>query len=185
MSYIVPQYGFSSAAWDPPKWSADPELIGSVETVSATFTSAALEGSGYDYRHDFSGVIGLTASYREDGELLIYNRGDKQRGFAICLRCGYSDSEVDLGQGRVGLPRDFEFHAHLNSTKEMIRCWKNNSTPSVLRNQTLAAREVTDVLLLDFSSCLEIVRQTIFWSPRWAMDYTGQQPRYCNLMDAK
>ena len=154
MSYLIPQYGFSSAAWDPPKWSADPELIGNVETISATFTPAALEGSGYDHKFDFSGVTGLTASYREDGELLIYNRGDKQCGFAICLRCGYSDSEVNLGQGRVGLPRDFEYHAHLNSTKETTRCWQANSTPSVLRNQTLAAREITDVLLLDFSGCL-------------------------------
>ena len=53
MPYIVPQYGFSSAAWDPPKWSADPELVGSVETVSATFTPAALEGSGYAHIRRF------------------------------------------------------------------------------------------------------------------------------------
>ena len=44
--YLVPQYGFSSAAWDPPKWSTDQELVGSVETVSATFTPAALAPSG-------------------------------------------------------------------------------------------------------------------------------------------
>lgn len=151
--YIVPQYGFSSAAWDPPKWSADPELVGSVETVSATFTPAALEGSGYAHIGDFGGVSGLTASYREDGELLIYNRGDKQCGFAICLSCGYSDSEIKPGQGRVGLPGDFERHARLNSPKETAQCWRANSA-LVLRNQTLAAREVTDVLLLDFSRCL-------------------------------
>ena len=151
--YIVPQYGFSSAAWDPPRWSTDPELVGSVETVSATFTPASLEGSGYIHRDDLGGVSGLTASYREDGELLIYNRGDKRRGFAICLRCGYSDSEIKPGQGRVGLPEDFEDHARLNSPNETRRCWNVKSAP-VLRNQTLAAREVTDVLLLDFSKCL-------------------------------
>lgn len=151
--YIVPQYGFSSAAWDPPRWSTDPELVGSVETVSATFTPASLEGSGSIHRDDFGEVTGLIASYREDGELLIYNRGDKRCGFAICLRCGYSDSEIKPGQGRVGLPEDFEDHARLNSPKETRRCWNAKSTP-VLRNQTLAAREVTDVLLLDFSKCL-------------------------------
>ena len=154
MPYIVPQYGFSSAAWDPPRWSTAPELVGSVETVSATFTPAALEGSGYIHRDDFSGVTGLIASYREDGELLIYNRGDKQCGFAICLRCGYSDSETKHGQGRVGLPGDFEDHARLNSPSETRRCWTATSAAPVLRNQTLAAREVTDVLLLDFSKCL-------------------------------
>lgn len=158
--YIVPQYGFSSAAWDPPKWSTDPELVGSVETVSATFTPASLEDSGYIPRDDFGGVTGLSASYREDGELLIYNRGDKRRGFAICLRCGYSDSEIEHGQGRVRLPEDFENHARLNSPKDTSRCWSAKSTP-VLRNQTLAAREVTDVLLLDFSRCLGVRRTDI------------------------
>ena len=153
MPYIVPQYGFSSAAWDPPKWSADPELVGSVETVSATFTPAALEGSGYTQLDDFGGVTRLTASYREDGELLIYNKGDKQCGFAICLSCGYSDSEIKYGQGRVDLPVDFERHARLNSPRETPPCWRTNAAP-VLRNQTLAAREITDVLLLDFSGCL-------------------------------
>ena len=124
-----------------------------METVSATFTPASLEGSGSIHRDDFGEVKGLIASYREDGELLIYNRGDKRCGFAICLRCGYSDSEIKPGQGRVGLPEDFEDHARLNSPKETRRCWNAKSAP-VLRNQTLAAREVTDVLLLDFSKCL-------------------------------
>ena len=152
--YLVPQYGFSSAAWDPPKWSTDQELVGSVETVSATFTPAALEGSGYTRQEDFGGVEGLTAFYREDGELLIYNRGDKECGFAICLSCGYSDSEIKYGEGRVGLPSDFGSHAPLNSPRYTRRCWRANVVPPVLRNQTLAAREVTDVLLLDFSQCL-------------------------------
>ena len=152
--YIVPQYGFSSAAWDPPKWSTDQELVGSVETVSATFTPAALEGSGYTLQEDFATVEGLTAFYREDGELLIYNRGDKERGFAICLSCGYSDSETKYGDGRVELPTDFENHAPLNNPRYTRRCWRANTAPPVLRNQTLAAREVTDVLLLDFSKCL-------------------------------
>ena len=96
---------------------------------------------------------GLTAFYREDGELLIYNRGDKECGFAICLSCGYSDSEIKYGEGRVDLPSDFGSHAPLNSPRYTRRCWRANVVPPVLRNQTLAAREVTDVLLLDFSQC--------------------------------
>ena len=58
----LPQYGFSSAAWDPPKWSTDQELVGSVETVSATFTPAALEGSGYTRQEDFGEWRGLRLS---------------------------------------------------------------------------------------------------------------------------
>ena len=157
MPYIVPQYGFSSAAWDPPKWNATPALVGSVETVSA-FAPAALERPGYISRVDFGGLKGLTAFYREDGELLIYNKGDQQCGFAICLSCGYSDSEIKHGQGRRDLPRGFEDHSRLNSSKETTSCWKPNIAPPVLRNQTLAAKEVTDVLLLDFSKCLVQLR---------------------------
>ena len=151
--FIIPKHGFSSAGWDPPKWSTAPELVGSVETVSATFTPAA-GGSGEPSIDAFSEVSGLRALYREDGELLVYNTGDKQRGFAVCLRCGYSESETELGEGKMKLPGGFEFHAPLNSVDERWQCWSGNAGPPVLRNQTLAAREVTDVLLLDFSSCL-------------------------------
>ena len=42
----------------------------------------------------------------------------------------------------------------LHRTSESTPCWRANSQPPVLRNQTLAAKEVTDVLLLDFSRCL-------------------------------
>ena len=86
--------------------------------------------------------------------MLIYNRGDKECGFAICLSCGYSDSEIKYGEGRVELPSDFGSHPPLNSPRYTRRCWRANVVPPVLRNQTLAAREVTDVLLLDFSQCL-------------------------------
>ena len=40
------------------------------------------------------GVEGVEARYREDGELLVINRGEKKFGFAICQKCGYADSET-------------------------------------------------------------------------------------------
>ena len=49
VDYIVPQYGFSGATWDPPKWStASPEIVGEVETVPASFTVAADDATRYD-----------------------------------------------------------------------------------------------------------------------------------------
>jgi hypothetical protein len=47
------------------------------------------------------------------------------------------------------LRRGFENHKRINSTR--YKCWTKNAPGSALRNQTLAARETTDVLLMDFS----------------------------------
>ena len=159
-SYIVPQYGFSGATWDPAKWSATtPEIVGEVETVPASFTFTAGE---YPPDDSIGGISGLSAHYREDGELLVYNEGSQKLGFAICLRCGYSDSEHKFGKGAVDLPPGFANHSPLNSQPRQGRwwpCWRSGTVPPVLRNQTLAARETTDVLLLDFSGCLDTKQQ--------------------------
>jgi hypothetical protein len=52
------------------------------------------------------------------------------------------------------LPRGFQSHAPITSTRPWDVCWRDGDTSPVLRNQFLAARETTDVLLLDFSDCL-------------------------------
>ena len=160
VDYIVPQYGFSGATWDPPKWStATPEIVGEVETVPASFTVAAEDAARYD---DLGGVSGLSAHYREDGELLVYNEGDRKLGFAVCLQCGYSASERKTGDGRVNLPPNFAEHIPLSARRNRegrwSRCWRGDQA-SVLRNQTFAARETTDVLLLDFGGCLSTIQQ--------------------------
>ena len=162
VDYIVPQYGFSGATWDPPKWStATPEIVGEVETVPASFTVTAEDAARYD---DLGGVPGLSAHYREDGELLVYNEGGRKLGFAVCLQCGYSASELKPGDGRVNLPPGFAEHIPLNARRNNNgqwlppRCWRRDQA-HVLRNQTLAARETTDVLLLDFSGCLSVAQQ--------------------------
>ncbi|MBI3303574.1 MAG: DEAD/DEAH box helicase [Deltaproteobacteria bacterium] len=151
---LFPKYGFSGAAWDPPKWSTDVERIGSAEAATITFTQQPRSGSVSLAVTDFGGVTGLTARYREDGELLVYNRGEYERGFAICLNCGYAESEQHFGQGAVQMPSGFNSHAPLTATSRWAAtCWRGDDAP-VLRNQVLAARETTDVLLLDFSRCL-------------------------------
>ena len=154
---IFPKYGFSSAAWDPPKWSSDTEYIGEAKTVSQTFTF-------HDddiVTKDFGQVPGVIASYKENGELLVYNDGDREheKGFAICLKCGYADSERHYDTGKINLPSGFEHHRPLFApTREQGHCWRDG-TAFVLRNETMAARQVTDVLLLDFSTCLGDARR--------------------------
>lgn len=162
---LFPKHGFTSAVWDPPHRSIEVERVGRVE--KATITFARKEIGEDEERHDYAGIAGLSARYREDGELLIFNEGtiwdDDQGdndggesgsagcGFAICLKCGYAESERQLGQGRIGLPSGFTTHRRLTDNRMKSYCWNDGEAP-VLRNQTLAARETTDVLLLSFTS---------------------------------
>lgn len=150
---LFPVHGFSSAAWDPPRRSTDVERIGHAETATMSFGQASTPRPEVKEWVNFGGLPGLRVQYRESGELLVYNRGDHNCGFAVCLKCGYAESEQHDGTGTVGLPSSFVNHAPLDRPNPWIRCWSKNEAP-VLRNQVLAARETTDVLLLDFSGCL-------------------------------
>jgi hypothetical protein len=146
-SLLLPHHGFTTAAWDPPRLSTDVERVGTVEQQTITFTT----GATTNRVEPFGDVPGLLALYQEDGELLVYNEGDNRRGFAICTACGYADSERDLASGTQRLPSGFEQHTPLREPDERKRCWKDSQAAPVLRNQTLAAREATDVLMLCFS----------------------------------
>lgn len=56
----------------------------------------------------------------------------------------------------MGLPPSFLGHAPISAAEPWKVCWNNTDqkAPKVLRHQILAAKETTDVMLLDFSSCL-------------------------------
>jgi DEAD/DEAH box helicase domain-containing protein len=151
-NFLLPMHGFSSAAWDPPKVSTSVERVGHTEQATITFVQR--EGADIQKQEPFGGINGLRALYREDGELLVYNAGEYQKGFAICLKCGYTESEKYLGDEKIKLPPGFDRHAPLTATKRDWFCWKKQEMPGVLRNHSLAARQTTNILLLDFSSCL-------------------------------
>jgi hypothetical protein len=171
--FLLPMHGFSSAAWDPPKISTNVERVGHTEQATITFIQR--DGADIQEQEHFGGIVGLRALYREDGELLVYNAGDYQKGFAICLKCGYAESEKNLGDEKMKLPRGFERHAPLTSTKEDSFCWGNHETPGVLRNHALAARQTTDVLLLDFSLCLMHLADNteLLWTLAQALEISG------------
>ena len=153
-SLLFVKHGFTSAAWDPPKWSTDVERVGNAETLCITFRPHS-SPSGHIVDDNFAGVSGLKVDYREDGELLVFNRGENRTGCAICLRCGYSESEPrERGSGKMNLPASFLRHAPITSPKPWDVCWRDGDRTAVLRNHILAARETTDVLLLDFADCL-------------------------------
>jgi hypothetical protein len=169
---LFPKHGFSGAAWDPPKWSYDIERIGKVQTATITFIDPEEQ---LTIERDFGNVKGLRALYREDGELLVYNAGDEQNGFAICLKCGYADSEPKLKKGKASYPAGFETHAPLHEGDEWEKCWKTGTKPE-LRNQTLAARETTDVLMLDFADCpLDSTDEDVMLTVGYALQRAGAQ----------
>ncbi len=147
-SLLFPRHGFTTADWDPPRFSTDTERVGSVKLDSITFS----QGDDQAREESFAGISGLLARYRENGELLVTNRGEHDCGFAICTVCGYADSERRTGQGHDQLPPRFASHLPLyRSAGEP--CWRSGEA-HVLRNQVLAAHQPTDVLLLDFSEVL-------------------------------
>ena len=142
---LVPR-GYTSAVWDPPARGADIHRVGTTAQVTVTFSA----GSDDARFADLGGVPGFAGRYREAGELLTYNAGDKAQGFAICTRCGYAESEKDLGNGRERLATGFVRHQPLHRIRKGA-CWRDDEAP-VLRNQVLAAVQITDVLLLDPSA---------------------------------
>jgi hypothetical protein len=69
------RHGFSTAGWDPPRWDIDVERVGRAETMTVTFHAAGQGVEPLAPQTRYGGIPGLTARYREDGVLLVLNRG--------------------------------------------------------------------------------------------------------------
>lgn len=147
---LFPRHGFTTAAWAPPVWSNDVEVVGETQTQSLSFTPQMPSGQIVE---NFGGINRLQAHYKEDGELTVFNSGANGCGFAICLKCGYADSDERDSKGTLVWPSGFETHAPLYASTDTNKCWKSKEHPA-LREEVLAARERTDVLLVDFSECI-------------------------------
>jgi hypothetical protein len=150
---LFPKHGFSTAAWDPPSRKRSVEMIGEVLTATLTFTGRHSELATAITRNDYGNISGLRIDYRDSGELLVYNKGKFDQGFAICLNCGYADSEQLLGSGQLNLPSGFSDHSDIADPDDKKRCWSAKNV-NVLRNEFLAARQTTDILLFDFAKCV-------------------------------
>jgi DEAD/DEAH box helicase domain-containing protein len=147
---LFPRFGYTTAAWEPMEREISFERVGESKTYPTAFAEV---DSAEDLRNDFGGIPGLVVKYREGAQLLIRNAGEHSCGFALCTRCGYAESEEQPGQdGVVHLPKDFERHASVLSTDPDKPCWPRRGAgqPAVLRNRVIAAREPTDMLLLEW-----------------------------------
>ncbi len=147
--FLFPKHGFTTAAWDPPRFGNDFERVGELEVYTTAFSHP---DQCDPPQGNFGGIEGCTARYREAGDLLLINSGENELGFAICQRCGYAESERREGaNGRVDLPTRFEWHSPLTSPDQRRRCWDEDEAP-VWRNHHLAARQTSNLLKLDFSN---------------------------------
>jgi len=148
MDILLPRFGFCSAAWDPPKRSRNIEVIGQIEQATMTFTQPGDEATVV--KEDFASVHELRAEYREHGELLVFNQGERSLGYAVCLECGFATSEQSLD--REKLPKELIDHRPLFK-RGGARCWQRGNGRH-WRHQILGAREPTDVLFLDLAEAL-------------------------------
>lgn len=150
---VFPRFGYTTAGWEPPRRETDPERVGE-QTVRAPEFAEAGELTPVE---NFGGVKNLRVTYKEESILLVTNTGNDNCGFAICTRCGFAMSEiVEHGEGRMNLPNGFVEHAPVFSTNPNAYCWeKNEQAAPVLRNRVLAARELTDMLLIEWPGATE------------------------------
>ncbi len=147
---LFPRYGYTTAAWEPMEREISFERVGESKAYPIAFTEV---DSTEEVRADFGGVKGLEAKCREGAELLIRNSGENSLGFALCTRCGYADSEKERDQeGIMHLPKYFDEHASIFSEDPAKPCWPRHGggQPAVLRNRVIAAREMTDMLLMQW-----------------------------------
>jgi hypothetical protein len=159
---LFPRFGYTTAAWEPLERETDFERVGESKTYPLAFAGSDTADA---VRNDFGGIVGLTVKYREGAELLIRNAGDSSCGFALCTRCGYAASEEHPDQsGIVNLPDGFEEHASVFSKDPDKRCWRGGGgvQTRVLRNKVIAARELTDMLLVQWPGATTGVRRGVF-----------------------
>ncbi len=144
-SVIFPKHGFTTAAWEHPRLAVKSEREGNVE-----LTTVLVDQQTTRTFESFAGIAGVVAHYFENAELLVWNDADRGHGFAICLRCGYAAAEFQpVGEGRIDLPSRFAMHSPIDQERRRL-CWRDDESP-VLRHRILAARQRTDMLVLDFS----------------------------------
>jgi hypothetical protein len=145
---LFPVFGYTTAVWDPPTWESEQERVGVTQVTASGFLTAPTG----PVIADFAGIVGLSARSYESADLLATNSGQFEHGFAICTKCGFTDSMKSAADDlpRSGEGIDFADHLPLRSKSKGKRCWLKGEE-SVLRHQHLAALHNTDLIEIDLS----------------------------------
>lgn len=144
--------GFSTAMYEPPKRGTSTLTVGPVQRMTVDGLYVADDPLVVNQA---LGVPGVRARYREDAEVWAYHSGEHGEGFAVCLHCGHSQSErqptAEAARKSKGEGEGSELTHDKLTAHRAERCAHG---ATVWRQQHLAARVTTDVLLLDFSQIL-------------------------------
>jgi hypothetical protein len=138
---LFPKHGFTTAEWDPARRAYSLESVGKALMKTDAFNHRPDE----ELRSEL--CFGLDCWHVEGGQLFVLNQGSYDLGFAVCLKCGFSESEKEEGWGDDSLPRRFDQHRSIFSNR---KCWNIGENPK-LRHQVLAARQISNLLVVDFS----------------------------------
>lgn len=148
---LLPKHGFCTAGYEKPREGVDSQPVGQVEPLATTFSNPDAE---LVERANFAGIPNLVVRYCESGEILGVNRGSEGLGFAVCTKCGHADSETKVATrfpvGREKLSRRFLNHPFIWATNTSARCLARDED-FILRRQSLAAQQITDVLQFEYS----------------------------------
>ena len=140
-NYLIPEYGYITAASDKLSYrTGNSEKVGRLEIHSAIHTSSENDiNLTYD---DFSII------YKEKAVIYGINRGNKGLGFAICTKCGYTESEIEkVDTGSYDkLPTSFKKHSSIYSESSANLCLE--TSPTIWRNHNLMAKMITDAIMI-------------------------------------
>lgn len=141
-NYLMPEHGYITAASDKLSYNraGGPEKVGILEIHSAIHTSSE---NDINFTYDDFSII-----YKEKALIYGVNRGNKGLGFAICTKCGYSESEIEkVNTGSYDkLPISFKKHSSIYSKSSANICLE--TTPTIWRNHNLMAKIITDAIMI-------------------------------------
>ena len=140
-NYLMPEHGYITAASDKLSYRAgSPEKVGRLEIHSAIHTSSE---NDINFIYDDFSII-----YKEKALIYGVNRGNKGLGFAICTKCGYTESEIEkVNTGSYDkLPTSFKKHSSIYSESSANICLE--TSPTIWRNHNLMAKMTTDAIMI-------------------------------------
>lgn len=142
---LFPKHGFTTARWE------RPERAYRLRSIRGALVKTDAFNGQQPAITEVQIIPGLSGWHREGGRLYALHQGDEKLGFAVCLQCGYTQCEEEAGWAPNDLPRGFAMHKSIFSNEPGTQCWQGDGVGPVARHQVLAARQVTDFLLVDFS----------------------------------
>lgn len=140
-SYLIPEHGYITAASAKLSYKAGrPEKVGRVEIHSAIHGSSI---NDITFAYDDFSII-----YKEKALIYGTNKGNNGFGFAVCMKCGYTESEVEkvITGSYDKLPTSFKKHSSIYSESSANLCLDNS--PTIWRNHILMAEMTTDTIMI-------------------------------------